>query len=536
MVSERISILLMDQDADTLEQLQPMLQREGYHVLVAADGHAALRLAKREKPNLIVSDLLLAGLDGYEVWQIIKTDKDIPNIPIVVISSLAIPPRNEAWRPNPNSEWRLLSYDAILPKPVDLPRFVRVVKRLLHPDQAKTIPGGPSVMVGIEDNDIRTELAAILHDHDFGVETRSSLAETLKSINAGPPAVLLLDYRDQNKVVKNIVTQTKETFPGTVIVLVVDPGKKIESELTDWCNGFLSPPLYPMYVTMVINQVLELFTMARRTQMLSTQLITTNRDLLDTQHVLRAQNEELTHINAQLRELDILKETVTSMVVHDLKAPLAAVLGALSFLSTDPNLDLTEANESLLTGAMAAANQMVRLTETLLEGQRLENGRLEPSVEPFDYPTVVHVSLQQISPLLRLHRLNVETIVPDDLPLVLADPHISQRILENLLDNAVKFSPPNSTITLRLVHENNLIETSVEDTGPGIPQDQQAKIFKQYAQITNVAKSTTRRGFGLGLTFCHLATEAMGGSIWVESDGESGTKFLFTLTTFEDEL
>lgn len=528
------TILLLDEDAETLERLQSILQREKYQVLVAADGHAALQLARRAKPDLIVSDLLLAGLDGYEVWRQLKADKELPNIPILIVSALAIPARNKPWRPHPNAEWQLLPHDAYLPKPVDLQRFVRVVKRLLYPDKAGTIPGGPSVILAIEDKEIQNILATTLKRHDFGVETPGTLAKAVKLVSAVPPAILLLDYRDQKEAVKNIIIRTRKFVSSTVIILVTDASKKIETDLAMYCDGFLSPPLFPAYIITVINQVLELNIMRRRTEMLSGQLIATNRNLLDTQHVLQAQNEELKYINARLRELDSLKEQLTGMVVHDLKAPLAAVLGALSFLSTDPNLNLSETNEGLLTGAMAAANQMVRLTETLLEGQRLENGHLEPDVEPLDFPTLIDVSLHRISPLLKLHQLKVKSIIPNDLPLVYADPHMSQRVLENLLDNAVKFSPPNSIITIRASHDQDFVKVSVEDKGPGIPKDQQQEIFKRYAQLKTSAHSSSSRGFGLGLTFCHLATHAMGGSIWVESDGKSGTNFLFTLPVYDE--
>ena len=223
------------------------------------------------------------------------------------------------------------------------------------------------------------------------------------------------------------------------------------------------------------------------------------------------------------------------MVVHDLKTPLAAILGALSFLSTDPDLQLSQISQSLLTGAMAAGNQMVRLTETLLERQRLEDGHMQPDREPFHFPTVIDVSLQQVSPLVTLHRLSIQAIIANDLPLALADPHISQRILENLLDNAIKFSPRDSQIVVRVTPDNTFIKVSIEDEGPGIPQAEQMAIFDQFTQLKNAEKSSYRAGFGLGLTFCKLATQAMGGSIWVESDGESGTKFLFTVPTFNEE-
>jgi two-component system sensor histidine kinase KdpD len=275
--------------------------------------------------------------------------------------------------------------------------------------------------------------------------------------------------------------------------------------------------------------------MQRRVKGISAQLIVTNQDLLDIQQVLQAQNEELQHINNQLRELSHLKETLTSMVVHDLKAPLGAVLGAINFLITDPDLNLSSTHARLLTAATAAGDQLLRLTETLLEGQRLEEGHLKPDTEPFELPTLIDVSLHRVSPLLTMHQLKVECVFPDALPTVFADPHISQRIIENLLDNAIKFSPPSSSITINVRTAENMVVTSITDEGPGIPQDRQQEIFDRFAQIKNAATPSTRAGFGLGLTFCNLATQAMGGSIWVESDGESGTTFLFTLPIYDDE-
>jgi signal transduction histidine kinase len=478
---------------------------------------------------------LLAGLDGYQVWKAFRADKENAPVPILVTSALNIPANNEPWRPSPNAEWQLLSYDAFLPKPVDLRRFVRVVKKLLLPAQASTIPGGPSAIVAIEDKQIQSALATILSQNDFGVETPTTLGEALQLAKAVPPAALLLDYRLPSDAVKKAILQTRKFVPNSVIIVVVDPTGELEEGLETLCDGFLSMPLHPIITAATINRILDHVSMQRRVKAISTQLIVTNQDLLDTQQVLQAQNEELVHINNQLRELSHLKETLTSMVVHDLKAPLGAVLGAINFLITDPDLNLTSTHARLLTAATAAGDQLLRLTETLLEGQRLEEGHLKPDTEPFELPTLIDVSLHRVSPLLTMHQLKVECVFPDALPTVFADPHISQRIIENLLDNAIKFSPPSSSITINVRIAENMVVTSITDEGPGIPQDRQQEIFDRFAQIKNAATPSMRAGFGLGLTFCNLATQAMGGSIWVESDGESGTTFLFTLPIYEDE-
>lgn len=534
-MSKQATILVMDEDPDILEQLQTMLQRAGHNVLVTVDGHAALRLAQTKKPDLIVSDLLLAGLDGYQVWKTVRADKAHTAAPILVISALTIPASNEPWRPSPNAEWQLLSYDAFLPKPVDLRRFIRVVQKLLTPTNAHTIAGGPSTIVAVEDKQIQAALVTILTQHDFGVEAPASLNEALQLARAVPPAALLLDYRLPNEEVIKFILQTRRFVPNTVIILLIDPLGPFEEELTNLCDGFITTPLHAARTVATINNILDYTSMRRRAKAISAQLILTNQDLLDTQHVLQAQNQELQHINNQLRELSHLKETLTGMVVHDLKAPLGAVLGAINFLITDPDLDLNSTHARLLTAATAAGDQLLRLTETLLEGQRLEDGHLKPDTEPFELPGLIDISLHRVSPLLTMHQLEVAGNFSDDLPAALADPHISQRIIENLLDNAIKFSPPNSTITINVTHDGQMLTTSISDAGPGIPIDRQKEIFDRFAQIKNAASPSMRAGFGLGLTFCNLATQAMGGAIWVESDGESGTTFLFTLPIYEDE-
>ncbi len=537
MTKQKPCVLLMDEDVDTLEQLQTMLQREDCHVLIAADGNAALRLAQRTPPNLIVSDLLLAGLDGYEVWYRLRSQNKAAKLPVLLVSALSVPLPDTPWRPNANANWRFLAYDAYLPKPVDLRRFARVVKKLLNPNVADSIPGGPSVIAAIENPEIRHSVTSVLRQHEFEVEACVSLAQGKKLLQAMPPAVVLVDYQPDNPAVEEIIDAARNFASNTVIILLTDPTVEIAPDILIRCHGFLSPSLPPNQLVAAINQVLYLNSMCRRTDVLSLELLSANQDLHDARQTLQAQNEELQHINTQLRELDSLKEELTGMIVHDLKTPLSAILGTLNFLATDPDVTTSTIIGNLITGAMAAGNQMVRLTETLLEGQRLEHGHLEPDTEPFHFPTVIDVSVQQVAALVRMHKLTIEMDIDDDLPLAYADPHLCQRVLENLLDNAIKFSPRDATVNITANIKDELLLITVTDQGPGIPKEDQQTIFEQFAQLKKDQDEYhySRGGFGLGLTFCHLAIQAMGGAIWVESDGLSGTKFLFTIPTFDEE-
>jgi signal transduction histidine kinase len=531
-MNKQPSILLMDEDTKVLEQLQTVLQREGYQVLVAVDGYAALRLAMTAQPDLIVSDLLLAGLDGYEVWKKLRGDKQTAKIPILVVSALTIPASNKTWRPTPEAEWQILQYETTLPKPIDLPRFVRVVEKLLHPENANSIPGGPSVIVVTEDAEIQSHLATLLRQYDFGVRTPESLVKALHLIKSIPPALLIVDYHRPNGAMRDIIWQANDFAPNTVKMVIIDPAQEIEAELHTYCDGYLTLPFHPLYTLTNLNHILETHSMRRRIEALSTNLLTTNQSLLSIQDNLQAQNEELQLLARQPNNSD-QRGNFMGMVVHDLKSPLGSILGTLNFIATDPELEIPPISQNLLSGSVAAGNQMLRLIETMLEGQRLESGEFEVYTEPFDLATIIDIALEQIRPFLTLHTLQLECAIAADLPLAFADANVTQRISENLLDNAFKYSPANAVITLTAKLDGNFITVSITDDGPSIPKMQQSYIFDRMALLEKVGHTAARPGFGLGLSFCNLATTAIGGSIWVESEGERGATFSFTIPLFE---
>ncbi len=535
-MSDQPSILLMDEDAETLEQLQTVLQREGYKVFVAADGIAALRLATMSSPDLIVSDVLLAGLDGYEVWHKLRASQETADIPILVTSALNIPPKNQAWRPTPDAEWRVLQYDAALPKPIDLPRFVRVVKRLLMPDQVDTIPSGPSVIIGGTDSEITMSLASLLRLNGFGVRTPGTLSQALQITKSIPHAALILDYHKPNAIIKDIIWQAKDFAPNTILMLIISSKQDISPEIQVYCDGYLTLPFHPLHTMATLNQTLEIHITRRRAEALSSNLLTVNRDLLGTQQALRAQNKELTQtLNIQHQRPESKKSAFTGLVVHDLKSPLGSILGTLNFLKTDPDLDFSDMTKNLITGSVAAGNQMLRLIETLLEGQRLANDDAEMYSEPFDTKTVIDMALEQIRTYLALHQLEIECEIADNLPLAYADLNITQRIIENLLDNAIKYSASQSVIKLRASQQDKFIAIHIEDSGTGIPADQVPYVFDRLALTEKIGRDAVRPGFGLGLTFCKLAAEASGGTIGVDSPNDDGATFYFTIPIFEDQ-
>jgi signal transduction histidine kinase len=123
--------------------------------------------------------------------------------------------------------------------------------------------------------------------------------------------------------------------------------------------------------------------------------------------------------------------------------------------------------------------------------------------------------------------VTLQAILPDELPPITVDEEKIERVLANLIGNAIKYTPGEGKITVTAEAQDDHIQVNVTDTGPGISPEDRKRIFERFAQVEG---SSSRQGFGLGLSFCRLAVEAHGGQIWVESgDDEIGSRFSFTL-------
>lgn len=154
-------------------------------------------------------------------------------------------------------------------------------------------------------------------------------------------------------------------------------------------------------------------------------------------------------------------------------------------------------------------------------------------IAPAPFAPLVHNAVVHLSPLAADRDIVVETDLPPDLPMVDIDNEKIGRVLINLLDNAIKFTPTGERVTLRACHRDdelgNVLLCSVQDRGPGIPKEYHEKIFDRFAQVRDQVPAPGRRGTGLGLAFCKLAIEAHNGRIWVESEPGKGSVFFFTL-------
>ncbi|RME08257.1 MAG: GAF domain-containing protein [Anaerolineae bacterium] len=225
------------------------------------------------------------------------------------------------------------------------------------------------------------------------------------------------------------------------------------------------------------------------------------------------------------------RQAIADALVHDLRSPISAVLGSLDLLEGVLRDTLEEDQELVFRSIQVArrsARRVLRMVRSLLDVTRMEAGRLELEFAPLDLAALIKIVVQENSVLAAEFDIRLETHVQPDLPLIRGDEEKLLRVLVNLVDNAIKFSPSNTTIQILARQIEEQVEVRVRDQGPGIPPEQREKIFERYASLEG--RRGRWRGAGLGLSFCKLTIEAHGGAIWVETPAEGqGSEFVFRL-------
>ena len=229
---------------------------------------------------------------------------------------------------------------------------------------------------------------------------------------------------------------------------------------------------------------------------------------------------------ADRRKIDEMKDEFVGLVSHELRSPLTVIIGALNTaLSEGPRLSQKETRQ-LLEDAALEADQLSHLVGNLLELSRAQSNRLLLHVEPINMAKAVHKVIGSVQRQSSKHKFIAD--LPKKLPPVSADQLRLERILYNLLENSVKYSPEGSEITVSAKRDAGHLVISVSDQGPGISKEDQAKLFKPFQQLGNPMLDHTK-GAGLGLLVCRRLVEAHGGRIWVESEPGHGASFRFTL-------
>ena len=234
-----------------------------------------------------------------------------------------------------------------------------------------------------------------------------------------------------------------------------------------------------------------------------------------------ARQREVEQARDQLAELDRTKSRFTANVHHELRTPLTLTLAPIEGMLGGEFGEVSELQRSYLKTMHVNALRLLKLINNLLDFAKLESRQLELHRRPVDVGRLAGDLVAGARPLAERKRIALEGVGLEGLPTLHADPDALEKILINLLGNALKFTDPGGRIELRGEAEGDGIHLSVSDTGIGLPADQLERIFDRFAQVDT---SATRRheGTGIGLSLCKELVELHGGRIWAESPGPGG--------------
>ncbi|MBI4796100.1 MAG: sensor histidine kinase KdpD [Deltaproteobacteria bacterium] len=227
---------------------------------------------------------------------------------------------------------------------------------------------------------------------------------------------------------------------------------------------------------------------------------------------------------AQLQmEAEQMRNTLLSSVSHDLRTPLTVIAGsASSLLEGEKSLDSLTKHELAQT-IYEEAKRLDRLVHNLLEMSRLQSGEAMFNKEWYVLEEVIGCALAQLDPQLHDHPVSIN--LPTDLPLVKIDALLLERVVINLLENSLKYTPPGTRLEISGRVEGRELLVAVADQGPGLPPGEEERIFEKFYQVA----PGSARGAGLGLTICRSIIEAHGGRIWAANRPEGGAVFSFTI-------
>jgi signal transduction histidine kinase len=231
----------------------------------------------------------------------------------------------------------------------------------------------------------------------------------------------------------------------------------------------------------------------------------------------------------QLLELERIRQDTIDLIVHDLRHPISSLFGAIKILEMVLPEAVLQENKQLLSIANSNCDHLQLMVESMLDVARMQDGELKLNRRAISVHQLITEAISRVQILADMENITVEIIISDYEFTLNADEEKLYRILGNLLNNAIKYTPGGGKIQVVVNHENEEIIFAVQDNGPGIPEEKRDEIFDRFARLDN-RSFRGRSGFGLGLAFCRMAVEAHGGQIWVDNGPDDvGSRFAFSL-------
>ena len=224
------------------------------------------------------------------------------------------------------------------------------------------------------------------------------------------------------------------------------------------------------------------------------------------------------------RQLEQMRQDLIHTMVHDLRNPLTSISITLDLLGMYIGEVTEEKISRTLARARSSTLHMLSMVNEILDINRLESGRLDLAYQSVSFISIINPVLDMQAPLAVESNIQLILDVPPDLPQIRVDAALIERVMQNLVGNAIKFTPSEGSVRIKAEVQNKHVLVSVIDSGSGIPQVVSGRLFQKFS-----TGDQQQRGSGLGLAFCKMALEAHHQTIWVADTSAKGTTFQFTL-------
>jgi signal transduction histidine kinase/CheY-like chemotaxis protein len=536
-------IVVVDDSRTQRSTIALALERQGYQVVQGSDGLEGFHLVHSESPDLLVSDIVMPELTGYQVCRLLKNDPATEDLPIILLTTLD-QQEHRFWGQEAGADSYVLKGAGTAPLEQEVARLLAEKKRktTVKPVSRGAVPFARQTA--------HARLTDLLDRLLFEATVSNRIRETGRS-NNDLIAVLknffeffksLIDYQ--------IAVLSLRTPSGPVAITHLAERVSavwLEMSKQTLLEENLVPPRGKESSKMnLLNP--ELLTAEepaerRKLAILSARfsagveggltVFTSNRSLYtdETRQTLMIAARELEPIlvsRLQAQELEKLKADFSAMIVHDLRAPLTAIMSSAAIIEDGLVGPVTAEQKNWLVKITAGSRNLLNLINDFLDLSKIEAGRLELVKEDIDLERLIRASLDDYVILTREKKISLTCRIEQPLSLINADAGRLGQVFTNLISNAIKFTAEGGTIEVGA--QRNAGETTVwvRDSGVGIPAHEIGDLFEKYRQ-TQSGRTSKHKGTGLGLVICKMIVESHGGRIWAESEEGKGATFLFSL-------
>ena len=348
---------------------------------------------------------------------------------------------------------------------------------------------------------------------DYEITHALSGEEALSILEKEACNIVLLDYNLPKKGGLEILEEIKQKNIEVPVVMVTGQGDEIVAAqlIKEGALDYLPKrENYEDAVPFMIRKTIAEFRSKAE------------RERLQKEIALR--KEELERVNAQLMELDRMKSDFVANVAHELRTPLTIIKGNLDNIDKGFAGDVQPKQKEILGDVFKVINRLSRLVSDLLDLSKIESGKMELNKENMDITALACEIVKTFEALAGSKNIGLVKKFPDKAVTVNADKDKLTQVFINLIGNAVKFTDKGK-VTVRIIDMQGEVEVEIQDTGPGIPQDQADKVFDKFVRVI----AEKKEGTGLGLPIAKDIVVLHKGRIRVESESGKGSRFIFII-------